>query len=93
MQGDSGMISAISGSPTLPKMSEPGSPATPAPKGGRSPGSTMKKTATPGASNDMAVHGVFSYSGSTNVGTEYTSKHGTRPAPPRFTRDPRFGRN
>jgi hypothetical protein len=39
----------------------------------------MKKTKTPGASNDMATHGVFSYSGSTNVGTEYQSKHGARP--------------
>lgn len=59
-------------------MSEPGSPASPA-VGPKSPGSTMKKTKTPGASNDMATHGVFSYSGSTNVGTEYQSKHGARP--------------
>ena len=53
-------------------MSEPGSPASPA-VGPKSPGSTMKKTKTPGANNDMATHGIFSYSGSTNVGTEYLS--------------------
>ena len=71
-------------------MSEPGSPASPA-VGPKSPGSTMKKTKTPGAGNDMATHGVFSYSGSTNVGTEYQSKHGARPeildlalSPPQF---------
>ena len=54
--------------------SDLGSPASPA-VGPKSPASTMKKTKTPGANNDMATHGVFSYSGSTNVGTEYQSKH------------------
>ena len=75
-------------------MSEPGSPASPA-VGPKSPGSTMKKTKTPGAGNDMATHGVFSYSGSTNVGTEYQSKHGARPeildlalSPPQFNPRP-----
>lgn len=68
-------------------MSEPGSPASPA-VGPKSPGSTMKKTKTPGAGSDMATHGVFSYSGSTNVGTEYQSKHGARPG---CRRDSRFG--
>jgi len=55
----------------------------------------MKKTKTPGANNDMATHGVFSYSGSTNVGTEYQSKHGARPeildlalSPPQFNPRP-----
>ena len=74
-------------------MSEPGSPASPA-VGPKSPASTMKKTKTPGAGNDMATHGVFSYSGSTNVGTEYQSKHGARPeildlalSPPQFNPD------